>query len=528
MGRVCLVGAGPGDTGLITVRGLQRLAEADVIVFDALANRRLLDHARGDAVLIDAGKRARRHKLSQDQINDLLAEHARAGRTVVRLKGGDPYIFGRGSEEAIFLGAQGIEVEVVPGVPAATAGPACAGVPLTHRGLATSCTFITGHEDPTKPQAQVDYAPLAALVQRGGTLCFYMAMGRLPRIVDELTRHGVATDMPAAVVQWATLPTQRSVRATLGSVVDAVERAGLGAPAIIVVGPVAGLDDPALNGFERRPLFGRTCVVTRTRPQASDLARQLEALGAAVIEAPTIAYGPPPDPRAVREALLEGLADAAWLVLTSPQAVAALGELLEGAGRDARALATVQLAVVGDATAQALHRRLGVRADCQPHRQTAAALGAALVNDVGVSGRRVVMLRSDIAGRELPALLADAGAEVVDLVAYRTQPVWALPDELLEALRERRVDWLTFTSSSTARYFVELLGGDGPALLAGVRVASIGPATSAACRELGLGVDVEAEAHDIHGLIAALCRAAAPDTSGGPDPRDRRGASDSS
>ncbi len=508
---VYLVGAGPGDAGLITVRGAQLLRTADVVVFDALANRDLLDLAPPHARRIDAGKRAGRHKLSQDQINATLAEHAAAGRRVVRLKGGDPYVFGRGSEEAMYLHARGIGVEVVPGITAAIAGPAAMGVPVTHRHVAATCTFITGHEDPTKPDTQVDYPALAALAQRGGTLCFYMAVGRLGRVVQTLIDHGCDAATPAAVVQWGTLATQRSLRSTLADLPAAVERAGLGAPAIVVVGPVAGLDEAALNWFEHRPLFGRTIAITRTRRQSSTLRAALESLGARVIEAPTIDIAPPADIAPLDRALAE-IDRYDWLVLSSANGVAALAASLDRSGADARRLAPVRIAVVGDATAAALRDRLGITADLAPRRAIAEALADALVAD-GVAGRRVLLWQGQLARPLLRDRLTRAGAEVTAIEAYRTLRVDALPDELLEALRDGMVDCLAFTSSSTVRHFVELLPdralADRPAL------ASIGPITSTAARDAGLTVDIQADEHDVPGLVAALIEALKPAKSSG-------------
>jgi len=506
-GTVYLVGAGPGDPGLITARGLDLLRGARVVVFDALANPALLDEASPDAELIDAGKRAREHKLSQDRINALLAERAAAGLSVVRLKGGDPYIFGRGSEEAAYLYDRGIAVEVVPGIPAAAAAPAYAGVPVTHRNVATSCTFVTGHEDPTKPEAQVEFAPLAALIARGGTVCLYMAMGRLAAIARTLIDHGAAAATPAAAVQWGTLPTQRSVRATLGDLPDAVERAGLGAPAIVVVGPVVNVAPEALNWFERRPLFGRTIVVTRTRQQASALRARLEAAGAAVLEAPTIRIDPPDDPAAVDRAVGQ-LGGYDWLALTSSNGVEALAEALRRNGADARRLAGVRVAAVGGATAEALRATMMIEPDFVPARAMGEALAEEMVGAHEMAGRRVLLFRADIGRATLRRRLVEAGARVDDVAAYRTGAAEALPPRVEEALAAGGVDWITFTSGSTARNFAAMLADRSA--LGGVKLASIGPVTSNAMREAGLAVDVEAERHDTEGLVAAI-RAATRD-----------------
>jgi uroporphyrinogen III methyltransferase/synthase len=490
--------------GLITVRGADLLRQADVVVFDALANPDLLDLAPSDAKLIDAGKRAGEHKLTQDQTNALLAEHAAAGKRVVRLKGGDPYVFGRGSEEAMYLHERGIEVEVVPGITAAIAGPAAMGVPVTHRHVSATCTFITGHEDPLKGDTQVDYPALAALVQRGGTLCLYMAVGRLQAVVDTLVEHGCDLDTPAAIVQWGTLPRQRSLRSTLTALPGAIAREGISSPAIITIGPVAALDEPALNWFEQRPLFGQTIVITRTRSQASALRHRLAELGAEVIEAPTIRIEPPADVAPLEQAVAS-INTFDWLVLTSTNAVEAFASAMSRARRDSRSLGDVRIAAVGAATRQALHDHLRLVPDVTPETATAAALGKTLLGEHDMAGRRVLLPQGDLASSELANLLTEGGADVTTVEAYRNVPVDALPDELIERLADGRIDWLSFTSSSTVRNFVALLGDR--VSLAGVKVASIGPMTSQAATDAGLTVTVEAAPHDIDGLVAVLVAA---------------------
>ncbi|MBI1370457.1 MAG: uroporphyrinogen-III C-methyltransferase [Planctomycetes bacterium] len=505
-GIVYLVGAGPGDPGLLTVRAAELIRTADVIVFDALANPVLLAQARPDVEFIDAGKRAKSHKLTQDETNALLAAKALAGKTVVRLKGGDPYVFGRGSEEAMYLYERGVRVEMVPGITAAMAGPAYAGIPVTHRQVATTVTFITGHEDPTKPETQIDYDGLAKLAQTGGTLCFYMGMGRLGIIVDALTSRGVSPQTPAGVVQWGTHPHQRSLRTTLDQLAAEVEAAGLGAPAIIIIGPVVAVDpDGALRWFEQRPLFGKTVLITRTRHQASELRMKLEALGAGVLEAPTIEIVPPADWSPI-DSVIRHLNDYDWLILTSVNGVAALRERLDHLTLDARHLAGVKIAVIGDATAAAM-RAMGLRPDLVPTQFVAESLAADLIAQGPVAGERILMLRADIARPVLAQKLADAGASVDDVSIYETKTSAALPDEVIEALREKKVDYVTFTSSSTASNFVELLGKDRE-ILEFVKIASIGPITSQTARNLGLDVHIEATTYNIDGLIAAIVAAA--------------------
>ena len=525
-GTVFLVGAGPGDPGLITVTGHDLLRRADAVVFDALANPALLALAPASARRLDVGKRARHHKLTQDQTNQLLLDLAREGLNVVRLKGGDPYLFGRGAEECAFLTAHGVRCEVVPGVTAGIAGPATAGIPVTHRKTASTVTIVTGHEDPTKGRTSVDYGGLAALVRTGGTACFYMGVGRLPAIADELTSKGLSPDTPAAAVQWGTLPRQRTVRGTLATLPEAVTAAGLGAPAIIVVGAVASLDEPGLDFFTDRPLFGQRVLVTRTRHQASGLSERLRAAGAEVIEAPTLELVPPADWSAVDAAVgrLAGDTDSDadtdaeaggydWLVLTSINAVDTLADRLAATGHDARALAGVRVAVVGQSTAEALLSRLAVRADLLPDRFTADSLAREMADaapaGAGLAGQHCLLLRADIARPGLPAALAAAGAAVDEVVAYATQPPAALDPAALEALRDGAIDWITFTSSSTARNLHALLGEEA-ALLAGVNTASIGPATTQTVRGLGLGPTVEASQATLDALVASIIQTHAP------------------
>lgn len=504
-GLVSLIGAGPGDPGLITVKGLDRLRSADVVVFDALANPRLLGEARPDAELIDCGKRGGDHKLTQDQTNRLLVDLAQQGLTVARLKGGDPYLFGRGAEEAAFLARHGVGCEVIPGITSGIAAPAYAGIPVTHRKVASSVTFVTGHEDPTKPDTAVDYQSLAGLIAAGGTACFYMGIGQLPRIVSSLTGHGLSADTPAAVVQWGTRTKQRSVRGRLDAIERLIQEQGIGSPAIILVGQVAAIDEPGLDFFTARPLFGQRVLVTRTRQQASQLSVGLEALGAEALEAPTIQIVPPADwaevNRAIREACKRG-----WLILTSSNAVDVLADSLAALGLDARHLAGVRIASVGEATSAALNGRLGIRPDFVPKQAMGEALARELIAAHEMKGQSVLLLRADIARPALPEMLADAGALVDEVVAYQTKLADRLPEDVLEALRQHEVDWVTFTSGSTARNLVELLG-DERSLLDGMKTASIGPVTSEAMRESGLPVTIESAEANVAGLIHAIVKA---------------------
>ena len=504
-GTVYLVGAGPGDPELITTRGLELLRQADVVAYDALVARQLLTEAPTDAELIDVGKRARAHKVSQDKIHELLAEKALMGKTVVRLKGGDPYLFGRGAEEVEYLARRGITCYVVPGVTAGIAAPMMAGVPVTHRDLASTVTFVTGHEDPTKGQSAVDYASLAGLIRAGGTVCFYMGVGRLGQISDVLINDGLAKQTPVALVQWGTTARQRSVRTCLATAVRDVAEAGIKAPAIIVVGPVAGIDAPGLDFFTRRPLFGQRVVVTRTRHQVSDLRRKLDALGATTFEAPTIELVEPEDWSKVDKAIQQ-LNSYDWLVLTSVNGVEALAKRMATLGLDSRYLSgkgRLKIAAIGDATADALWQRFRVRADLIPTRFVAESLAGELIAQHGVSGKRILMLRADIAREALPKLLTEAGAVVDERVAYQTCMPESLPAEVITALDQGEVDWVTFTSSSTVTNMIALLG-EQRGVLRRLRTASIGPITSQTMRDHGLEPTVEAQTSNITGLVEVI------------------------
>jgi uroporphyrinogen III methyltransferase/synthase len=477
---VFLVGAGPGDPGLLTRRGAEVLAAAEVVVYDRLAAPALLDLAPREAERISVGKAPGRAEASQDEINALLVSHAQAGRRVVRLKGGDPFVFGRGGEEAEALRAADVAFEVVPGVTSALAAPAYAGIPVTHRGLARAVTIVTGHEDPTQEVAGVDWA---ALARAGGTLVILMGASRIDAIAAALRAGGLPGDTPVAAVQRGTRPDQATLRATLATIGDAAPAA----PAAIVVGPVAALD---LAWFEQRPLFGRTVVVTRAREQASGLRATLETLGAAVAELPAIVV----EPLAVT---LPDLSRFAWLVLTSANGVEALFAALRAAGRDARALAGVRVAVIGPGTAAALDAH-GVHADLLPERFVAEALLEAFPAP-SRPGEAVLVARAAQARDVLPDGLGARGYTVEVLPLYATRP--APPDdEVVAALHAGRVDAVTFTSSSTVTNFCDAVGPlEHPPL-----VVSIGPVTSATARERGLPVDAEASEHTIDGLVARL------------------------
>jgi uroporphyrinogen III methyltransferase/synthase len=462
----------------MTARALELIARADVILYDRLIPDGALSGARADAELADVGKIGGGRQVPQEATNELLLEHARAGREVVRLKGGDPFVFGRGGEEAQLLRGEGFDVEVVPGVTAGVAAPAYAGIPVTQRGLASAVAFVTGHEDPEKEETQIDWPALAAFP---GTLVFYMGARRLGRIASQLVAGGRPETEPVAVIERGTLPDQRTVAGTLGDIAARAGAAGVRAPAITVVGPVARLRDE-LAWFTSGPLAGRTVAVTRARAQASGLATRLRALGARVVEAPTIRIEP-------LAAELPDLSDVDLLCVTSPNGARRLLEL----ARDARALAGPAIAAIGPGTAEAL-RAGGIAADIVPPR----AVAESLVETLGERPvRRALIARAEQARDVLPDALRARGAEVEILPLYRT-----VAEQLEPAAHEaaRGADYVTFTSASAVRFFVEAAGKPSD----GTRLVSIGPITSAALREHGLEPHVEATEHTPDGLLAAL------------------------
>jgi uroporphyrinogen III methyltransferase/synthase len=498
-GIVFLVGAGPGDPGLITVKGLECLRTADVVVYDLLASPRLLAEARPDAELLCVGKRGGHHTMKQEAINALLVAKAKEGRCVCRLKGGDPFVFGRGGEEALALVEAGVPFEVVPGVTAGVAAPAYAGIPVTHRDCASSLALVTGHEEPGKALSAVAWDKLAT---GAGTLVVYMGVKRLAETVRELRAGGLAADTPAALIQWGTLPRQRTAVGTLGNILEAGK--GIEAPAVLVVGEVVRLRE-RLRWFDTLPLFGRTVVVTRSRTQASELSCRLEALGAEVIEMPTIRIEPPENWGQL-DSTLQRLDTFDWVVFTSVNGVEAFFERLAAMGKDARALP--QVASIGDATGERL-TSFGIRADCQPPRFTSEALLEALVAQTDLRGLRVLLARATEAPDTLPDGLAARGAVVEVAPAYRTVTATGADEETLKRLQSGGVDFVTFTSSSTVRGFVEAVGRERVAALpATTRFVSIGPVTSATARELGLPIAAEAAEHTLHGLVAAILRLA--------------------
>jgi len=498
-GVVYLVGAGPGDPGLITVRGVECLRKAEVVIYDYLANPELLSHAPQEAERLYVGKLGGRHHTPQEKINSLLLENARKGKIVVRLKGGDPYVFGRGGEEAQALHGAGIPFEVVPGVTAAFAAAAYAGIPLTHRDFTTSLALLTGHESSEKKLSTIDWEKLSTGV---GTLVFYMGMTNLPLIAGELMAFGRPPETPVAVVQWATTPKQRTLVATLADVVDRVNAEGIKPPAIIIVGEVVSLRED-LRWFDSRPLFGKRILVTRTAEQAGEFLDLLRVEGAEGICHPTIAVLPPEDWAEV-DAAIEDLSRIDVLILTSANAVKHFFDRLKALGKDARALSKVRIAVVGPKTGDALEEQ-GLHPDLVPEDYRAEGVIDVLKRE-GVTGKYILYPRADISREIIPRQLSEAGAEVVSPSLYRTVPAMESAPALRALLESGGVDAITFTSSSTAENLATMLGDDAPRLLTSCDLISIGPLTTRTIQRLGWFVAIEANQSTLEGMTDALRR----------------------
>ena len=500
MSIVYLVGAGPGDPGLITLRAKELIERADILVYDYLANKEFLDYASPGCEIIYVGKKGGDHTLPQEGINALLVEKAleEEGRIIVRLKGGDPYVFGRGAEEAEELVEAGVAFEVVPGVTSAVAAPAYAGIPITHRRFASSVSFITGHEDPAKEDSAINWAAHAS---SGATLVFFMGVKNLPVIASQLVAHGMRPDMPCALVHWGTTCRQKSFVSTLADVARDAEALGYKAPSLIIVGEVCSLKN-TLDWYEMKPLLGVGVVVTRAREQASDLSAGLRELGACCIEFPTIEIAPVEDDSLAREAVGR-LADYDWLVFTSVNGVLRFWDLLDEAGLDARALATAQVAAIGPATAQALCAR-GIRPDFVPERYVAEDVVEGLLA-MGVSGARVLIPRAQVAREVLPEKLAEAGAEVTVAPVYETRLTKADPEPVLKGLAKGEIQFVTFTSSSTVEnFFARIPPETFEPYRDQVKLACIGPVTAKTLSRFGYTPDVAAEEYTIPGLIEAL------------------------
>jgi uroporphyrinogen III methyltransferase/synthase len=489
-----LAGAGPGDLGLVTLKVKEVVEQAEVLVYDYLCNPEILGWAPPDVEVIYAGKKAGQHTLKQDEIDALLVAKTRAGKRVVRLKGGDPFLFGRGGEEAEALAAAGLRFEIIPGVTSAIAAPAYAGIPVTHRDHAAQLTIFTGHEDPTKTESSLDFKQLATTP---GTKVMLMGVERIGVITARLIENGAAPETPMALVRWGTTGQQQTLRGTLGDMAVKVEAAGFKAPAVAVMGGVVTLRD-SLNWFETRPLYGRRIVVTRTRKQAGVLSSGLRKLGADVFEIPTIRIEPPQDLYEFGQ-FVQDAHSYDWIVFTSPNGVTAFFEMFYKIFTDAREIGGVRIAAIGPATAAKV-REYHLHVDLQPEEYVAEAVVKAFQKDSSIENQRILLARAEQARDVLPKELTRLGAIVDEAVAYRTVAETEDVSGALARFRTEGADLITFTSSSTVENFLALKLPLPP----GLKTASIGPVTSKTMREHGLPVDVEARQYDIPGLMQAI------------------------
>jgi uroporphyrinogen III methyltransferase/synthase len=504
---VYLVGAGPGDPGLITIRGKHLLERAEVVIYDYLASKKLLKYVPEDAEFIYAGKRGGvKHTHTQEEINQMLIDRALSGRRVVRLKGGDPFIFGRGGEEIEELVKAGIPFEVVPGVTSATAAATYAGIPITHRQYTSTVAFVTGHEDPTKPDSKIAWDKLATGV---GTIVIYMGIKNLQSITEKVIKYGRDPQTPVAVVRWASTSEQQTVVGNLENIAEIVRINNIKPPSLVVIGEVVNLRD-TINWYEKRPLFSKRVVVTRTRDQASELVTLLENYGAECLEFPTISLEPVPSYEILDRALVE-IETYDWLLFTSINAVDYFFNRLFELGKDVRDIKGPKIAAVGRVTAEALAGR-GIRADLLPEEFTGDGLAETLVK-TGVNGLRILIPRALKARETLPETLNKSGAEVTVAPVYQnvlptSTSGGQLKEELLAALQEKSIDMVTFTSSSTVKNFVALLGISTPdemrELMSGIAVATIGPITARTAEQFGLHVDVQPAEFTIPDLVDSI------------------------
>ena len=497
-GKVYLIGAGPGDPGLITVKGLKWLETADVVVYDYLANEQLLGYIREGAEKVYVGKKGGEHTLPQDQINDLIIAKANEGKSVARLKGGDPFIFGRGGEEAEELARAGIPFEIVPGVTSAIAAPAYAGIPLTHRDYTSTVAFITGHEDPTKEESKIAWDKISTGI---GTLVFLMGVGNLSRIAQELMKNGRAPETPVALIRWGTLPEQETILGNLSNIGETARSRKIKPPVIILVGEVVALRE-RLNWFETLPLFGKKVLVTRAREQASDLSERLRVLGAIPVEFPTIGILPP-ESWTDADHCIQQLIRYDWIIFTSVNGVRSFVDRLLALGRDVRDLKGPRVCAIGPKTAEALEA-LKVRVNFVPQEYRAEAVFEGL-RKKKLKAKSILIPRAKVARDILPEELRKAGAVVDVAEVYRTVLPKENVAEVREILKKRDVSAITFTSSSTVANFVEMLGREeARELIAGIPVASIGPITAEKAKALGIETAVMPAEYTIPALVQAL------------------------
>lgn len=495
-GKVYLIGAGPGDPGLLGLKAKECLETADAVVYDRLADPRIIEFCRKDAEMVYVGKASANHTMRQPDINKLLVKLAAEGKTVARLKGGDPFVFGRGGEEAIELLEAGLPFEFVPGVTSAIAVAEYAGIPVTHRHVATSFAVITGHEDPTKGESTINWKGLATAVD---TLVFLMGVENIERISSQLIANGRSADCPAAVIRWGTRPEQRTLITTVGKAAADVKATGMKPPAIFLVGEVVKLREQ-LQWFDNKPLFGKTVIVTRARAQASALTKKLEAQGARVLEVPAIKIVPPADFAPLDKAIAE-IDTYKWLILTSVNGVEYFFNRLQKAGKDSRALCGVKIAAIGSATAEAL-KSYGITADLIPSAYKAEELADALAEDTK-AGDKLLLARAKVARNVLPERLRALGAQVDVVAAYETVTDCQNKEELLDALESVEASVVTFTSSSTVTNLLDVLG-DKKDLLNKVALAAIGPVTAETLEKNGLKPAISAAEYTIDGLMTAI------------------------
>jgi uroporphyrinogen III methyltransferase/synthase len=487
-----LVGAGPGDPGLLTLRAKECIEIADVLLYDYLSNPDFLRFAKPDAEKIYVGKKAKDHTLTQDQINELIVAKAKEGKIVTRLKGGDPVLFGRGAEEARELHDAGIAFEIVPGITSAIAGPIYAGIPVTHRSHCSQLTIFTGHEDPTKPESSLDYAKIA---QADGTKVMLMGVERIAEISAKLVEHGADPATPVALTRWATTGRQQSIEGTLSTIARVIADTGFKAPAVCVIGSVV-LERDTLNWFENRPLFGKRIVVTRTRQQAGDLSHRLAALGADVLELPTIRIEPPKDVKGFGQLVMD-CHTYDWLVFTSPNGVDKFFEMFFKLYKDARSIGGVKIAAIGPGTADRI-RSFRFDVDLIPDKYVAEGLVAAF-KKINVENQTMLWVKAEQTREVLGNELTGLHAIVDEAIAYRTVPESG-DSAAVQRFKEQAPDIITFTSSSTVEHFLKL----NLPLPETTRIASIGPITSKTLRDKGLRIDIEAQEHSIPGLVKAI------------------------
>ena len=491
--KVWLIGAGPGDPGLISVKGLKYLQQADVVIYDRLVNEKLLNNAKKDAEIIYVGKEANLHSVPQDKINEILVQKAKENKIVVRLKGGDPFIFGRGGEECLALAENGIEFEVVPGITAAIGASAYAGIPLTHRTINSTLAFITGHEDPTKETSSIAWDKISTGIE---TIVFFMGVKNLPKIVNNLIENGRDKNTPVAVIHAGTLPDQKVVKGTLETIVATSRHANIKPPSLIIVGDVVNLGKQ-LNWFESKPLFGQKIIVTRSRTQASKLVDLLEYHGAEAIELPTIKIEDPDDLDAVDECI-ERIDEYRWIIFTSTNGVQYFFKRFFALNKDIRDLGKIKIACMGSATGEEVEK-FHLKVDFIPSKYASENFTDEFLSTYNVKGRNILLARTDIATQHLEKELIIGNANVTSLTVYKTLQENSLTPDILSMIENNEIDWVTFTSSSTARNFFNMYKGDK-----NFKIASIGPVTTETVKEYGYCVDIQAQEYTIPGLVESL------------------------